>query len=91
MLSLWKTREKTSALHGLEIPGVSHLIARLSLLPASALVEQYNVDSESSAGSIFIDPATGDFLGDTIVERRAKSRRMLDFEAELLQSTRKSA
>jgi hypothetical protein len=88
---LWKTREQTSALSGLLIPGVASLNDRLSKLPSNAQVEQYNFDTKSSSGSIFIDPATGEFLGDTIVERRAKSRQMLDLEAQLFQSSRKSA
>jgi hypothetical protein len=43
------------------------------------------------AGSLFFDHKTGAFLGDTIVERRAKSQETLDLEAQLLQPSRKSA
>jgi hypothetical protein len=91
VLSLWKTREKTSALKGLVIPGVSNLNAQLSKLPSDAQVEQYNVENGSSIGSIFLDPATGEFLGDTIVKRRSKSRHMLDLETQFFHSSRKSA
>jgi hypothetical protein len=91
VLILWRTREKTSALGGLVIPGVASLNSKLSKLAPNALVEQYSFGNPSSVGSIFIDPATGEFLGDTIVERRAKSQEMLDFEAQLFQPSRKSA
>jgi hypothetical protein len=91
VLSLWKTRKKTSAISSLVIPGVSDLIARVSQLPLGAPVEQYNFDSESSSGSIFMDPATGEFLGDTIVERHSKSRQMVELETQLFQSSRRSA
>jgi len=91
LLSLWKTREQTSALSGLVIPGVASLNARLSKLPSNAQIEQYNFDTKSRSGSIFIDSATGEFLGDTIVERRGKSQQMLELEAQLFQPSRKSA
>jgi hypothetical protein len=91
VLRLWETREKTSALSGPVIPGVANLNAHLSQLPPNAPVEQYSFDTKLRAGSIFIDPATGEFLGDTIVERHPKSQEMLDLEAELFQPSRKSA
>jgi hypothetical protein len=91
LLALWKTREKISGHTGHRIPGVAELNARLSHLSPNAQVEQYSFDNELSSGSIFIDPASGEFLGDTIVERRAKSQQMLELEAELLQPSRKSA
>jgi hypothetical protein len=91
LFRLWKTREQTSALSGLVIPGVASLNARLSKLPSNAQVEQYNFETKSTSGSIFIDPATGEFLGDTIVERRGKSQQMVELESQLFQSSRKSA
>jgi hypothetical protein len=91
LLNLWKTREITSRHGGFVIPGLSDLNARLDLLPPSSQVEQYNFDSESSSGSIFIDSATGEFLGDTIVERHNKSQQMIEFEDQLFRPSRKSA
>ena len=91
VLILWRTREKTSALGGLVIPGVASLNSKLSKLAPNALVEQYSFGNPSSVGSIFIDPASGEFLGDTIVPRRTKSQEMLDLDAELFGSSRKSA
>lgn len=91
VLQLWKTRERVSKHTGYRIPGVSGLIARLSRITADAKIEQYNLESDTSAGSIFIDFATGDFLGDTLVEKREKSREMLDLDAELFGASKKSA
>jgi len=90
-LSLWRTRERISKHTGTKIPGVASLNSRLSRLLPDAIVEQYNFDSDHWAGSIFIDPAKGEFLGDTIVQRRPNSRKMLSFEDEPLQPARKSA
>jgi hypothetical protein len=91
VLSLWITRRKTSNLRGFVIPGVARLNSQLSQLAPNALVDQYNIENVTSVGSIFIDHATGEFLGDTIVERRTKSQEMLDLEAQLFQTSRKSA
>jgi hypothetical protein len=91
VLSLWKTRKKTSALSGLVIPGLSNLIARVGQLPLDTRIEQYNLEDGSSTGSIFFDPASGKFLGDTIMERRDKSQQMLEMETELFQASRRSA
>jgi hypothetical protein len=91
VLRLWATREKISRYRGNEIPGVAYLNSRLGRLLPEAPVDQYNFSNETSAGSIFIDPATSEFLGDTIVKRRPKSREMLDLEAQLFQPSRKSA
>jgi hypothetical protein len=91
VLGIWRTREKTSALSGVVIPGVASLNTKLSKLSPETPVDQYGFNTPSSAGSIFIDPATGQFLGDTIVKRRGKSQQMLDLEAQLFSPSRKSA
>ena len=91
VLQLWKTRALISKHTGYRIPGVSGLIARLSTVAADAKIDQYNLESDTSAGSIFIDSATGDFLGDTLVEKREKSQEMLNLDAELFGPSKRSA
>lgn len=91
VLSLWQVRYKNTSITGVSIPGAPDLIRNLKRIPLDAEVEQYGFTGEKLAGSIFFDHETGEFLGDTIVERRAKSKEMLDLEAELLQPSRKSA
>ncbi|MGB6743571.1 MAG: hypothetical protein WBE38_07920, partial [Terracidiphilus sp.] len=70
---------------------VRDLLRNLKELPEDSEVEQFGFTGDRLAGSLFFDHGTGAFLGDTIVERRAKSQQMLDLEAELLQPSRKSA
>jgi hypothetical protein len=91
LLQLWRTREQIAQHRGTLIPGIAYLNARLSELAPEAMVEQYNFDNEKWGGSIFIDPATGDFLGDSIVKRRPKSRQMQELEAQLIRPSRKTA
>jgi len=91
VLSLWQIRCKNTAITGVAIPGAPELIRNLTQMPPDAEIEQYGFTGEKLAGSIFIKRQTGEFLGDTIVERRPKSQEMLQLEAELLQPSRKSA
>ena len=90
-LRLWETRVKTSRLPSGSLRGIRSLVERLRTLAPEAEVEQFGFTGKGFAGSVFFDCASGEFLGDTIVERRAKSRQMLDLEAQLFQSSRKSA
>lgn len=91
ILSLWQVRYKNTAITDVAIPGASELIRNLMQMPPDAEIEQYGFTGEKLAGSIFLERQTGEFLGDTIVERRPKSQEMLQLEAELLQPSRKSA
>jgi len=91
VLSLWRTREKISKHTGTCIPGVAHLNSHLSRMSPDAMVDQYNFDTGTLAGSIFIDPSTGKFLGDTIVERNNKYRQGKDLEDRVSEPSRKSA
>ena len=90
-LHLWETRLKTSGLPSGSLKGIRSLVERLRTMSPEAEVEQFGFTGKRFAGSVFFDVPSGEFLGDTIVERRAKSRQMLDFEAQLFQSSRKSA
>jgi hypothetical protein len=73
------------------VGGIRSLVERLRTMTPEAEIEQFGFTGKRFAGSVFFDCAGGEFLGDTIVERRAKSRQMLDLEAQLFQSSRKSA
>ena len=90
-LRLWQTRLITSGLPILSLSGIRMLVKKLGALPPDAEIEQFGFTGKTFAGSVFFDRASGKFLGDTIVKRRAKSPRMRDLEAQLLQPTRKSA
>lgn len=91
VLRLWQVRHKNTEITGVTIPGAPALIDNLMKMPPDAEVEQYGFTGEKLTGSIFFNSQTGEFLGDTIVERRAKSQQMLDLEAQLLSPSRKSA
>jgi len=91
VLSLWQVRHKNTEITGVAIPGAPVLIDNLLKMPPDAEVEQYSFTGEKLAGSIFFNRQTGEFLGDTIVERRAKNQQMLDLEGQLLSPSRKSA
>ena len=91
ILSIWRVREKNSGITGLSIPGARTLVQNLKTLSADSEVEQFSFTGGELAGSVFFSRKTGRFLGDTIVQRRAKSKQLLDLEAELLQPSRKSA
>jgi hypothetical protein len=91
VLSLWQVRQKITDMTGFAIPGAQILIQNLSKLSEDSEVEQFGFTGDRLAGSLFFDHKTGAFLGDTIVERRAKSQETLDLEAQLLQPSRKSA
>jgi hypothetical protein len=91
VLSLWQVRHKNTEITGVTIPGAPVLIDNLMKMSPDAEVEQYGFTGEKLAGSIFFNRQTGEFLGDTIVERRAKNQQMLDLEAQLLSPSRKSA
>jgi hypothetical protein len=90
-LRLWETRLKTSRLPPGSLRGIRSLVERLRTMRPGAEIEQFGFTGTRFAGSVFFDRASGEFLGDTIVERRAKSRQMLDLEAQLFRSSRKSA
>jgi hypothetical protein len=90
-LRLWQTRLITSGLPILSLNGIRMLVRKLATMPPDAEVEQFGFTGKTFAGSVFFDRASGKFLGDTIVRRRAKSRQMQELEAQLLQPSRKSA
>jgi hypothetical protein len=90
-LRLWKTRLKTSGLPSGSLRGIRSLVGQLRTLAPEAEIEQFGFTGKRFAGSVFFDCASGAFLGDTIVERRPKSRQMLELEAQLFQSSRKTA
>jgi hypothetical protein len=90
-LRLWKLRLKTSQLPTESLVGIRQLVNRLESLPAETEIEQFGLTGSKYAGSIFFDGGSGEFLGDTIVKRRSKSRKMQELEAHLFKPTRKSA
>lgn len=90
-LRLWETRLKTSRLPSGSLKGIRSFVDRLRAMPPEADIEQFGFTGKRFAGSVFFDRATGKFLGDTIVERQSKSRQMVEIEAQLFQSSRKSA
>jgi hypothetical protein len=61
------------------------------LLPPAAEIEQLGFTGKRFAGSVFFDRTSRDFLGDTIVEWRAKNRQMMDLKTQLFEPSRKSA
>jgi len=84
VLDIWQLRHNNTDITGLVIPGAPFLIENLKRMVADAPVEQYGIHGKRRAGCIFFDHQTGEFLGDTIVERRAKSQQMLDLEDQLI-------
>jgi hypothetical protein len=84
VLDIWQLRNDNTGITGLNIPGAPSLIKKLKLMPANAKIEQYGLHGKKRAGCIFFDHRTGEFLGDTIVERRPKSQTMLDLEDQLI-------
>ena len=90
-LRLWQTRLITSGLPILSLNGIRLLVRRLGTMPPDAEIEQYGLTGTIFAGSVFFDRASGQFLGDTVVKRRAKSREMQELEAHLFKPARKSA
>lgn len=90
-LRLWETRLITSGLPAPSLHGIRMLVRKLRTLPPDAEIEQYGLTGQIFAGSVFFERASGEFLGDTIVKRRSKSRQIQELEAQLLQPSRKSA
>ena len=90
-LRLWETRLITSGLPAPSLNGIRLLVRRLRTLSRETELEQYGFTVKVFAGSIFFERASGEFLGDTIVKRRSKSRRIQELEAQLFQPSRKSA
>jgi hypothetical protein len=84
VLSLWQLRHRNTDITGVPIPGAPFLIQNLKQLPAETKVEQYGFTGKKRAGCIFFNHETGEFLGDTIVERRPKSQAMLDLEDHMI-------
>jgi len=84
VLSLWQTRHQITKITGMSIPGVHTLIENLQKMVPGQEVEQYGFTGDKLAGSLFFNCQTGEFLGDTIVERRPKSQAMLDLEDQLI-------
>jgi hypothetical protein len=91
ILDIWQVRHKNTSITGVPIPGISTLLHNLRRLPPDARVDQYGFTGNYLAGSLFFYRTTGEFLGDTIVERRPKSKKMLELESHILGSSRKSA
>jgi hypothetical protein len=91
VLSLWEVRYNNKDITGVNIPGAPVLIENLKQMLPEEEVEQYGFTGEKLAGSVFFNRRTGEFLGDTIVKRRAKTQEILDLEARLLHPSRKSA
>jgi hypothetical protein len=90
-LRVWETRLKTSRLPSGSLKGIRSFVDRLRAMPPEAEIDQFGFTGKRFAGSVFFDRASGKFLGDSIVERRTKSRQMVELEAQLFQSSRKSA
>jgi len=90
-LRLWETRLKTSRLPSGSLSGIRSLVGKLRTMRPDAEIEQFGFTGKRFAGAIFFDFASGEFLGDTIVERRAKNSQMLHLETHVFQSSRKSA
>jgi hypothetical protein len=90
-LRLWETRLVTSGLPVPSLNGIRLLVRKLRTLSPEAGIEQYGLTGKEFAGSIFFDRASGEFLGDTIVKRRKKSRETQDLESRFVQPSRKSA
>jgi len=84
VISIWQGRLETSKITGFSIPGAPGLIHKLAQMASDSQVEQYGFIGEKFAGCIFFDHQTGEFLGDTIVERRPKSQAMLDLEDQMI-------
>jgi hypothetical protein len=84
ILDIWQLRHNNTQITGVAIPGAPFLIHNLKRMPADAAVDQYGLHGKKRAGCIFLDHWTGEFLGDTIVERREKSSGIYALEAKLI-------
>lgn len=83
-LSVWQMRHQNADITGVVIPGAPALIANLKQLPPETEIDQFGFTGDKLVGCIFFHHQTGEFLGDTIVERRPKSQAMVDLEDQLI-------
>jgi hypothetical protein len=63
VLSIWGTRLKNTAITGKEILGLRDLVSRLHSLGDATKLEQFGFSGPRSAGSLFFEHGTDEFVG----------------------------
>ena len=81
--SFWQMRYENKDITGVIIPGAPALIRKLKQLKPDTEIDQFGFTGDKLVGCIFFHHHTGEFLGETIIERRPKSQAMRELEAEL--------
>jgi hypothetical protein len=74
-LRVWETRLRSVKFSGVSSQGIQALVKKLKRMPPESEIEQFGFAGEKIAGSIFFNPKTGEFMGETIVRAIAKPKR----------------
>ena len=72
-LRVWEARLQTASWHtGLSTQGIQSLVEKLRQMPPDAEIEQFA--GGAIAGSIFFNRQSGEFMGETIIEKPNEPR-----------------
>jgi hypothetical protein len=68
-LRVWETRLRTTWLTGPSTQGIQSLVEKLRQMEPDAEIEQFGFTGAAIAGSIFFNRQSGEFVGETIVDK----------------------